>query len=160
MQIQKDKVVSMHYTLKDDNGTILDSSVGKQTLNYIHGHGNLIPGLEDELEGKVKEVKLNVTIPPEKAYGLKQEEMLIDLDRSSFENPENVQPGMQFQAQFDNGTQLLTVVGVTDDKVKLDGNHPLAGQTLHFDVEIMDVRDASAEEMNHGHVHGEGGHHH
>ena len=160
MQIQKDKVVSIHYTLKDDDGKVLDSSTGKQPLVYLQGHGNLIPGLEAELLGKAKEEKLNVSIAPEKAYGVRQEEMVVELDRSNFENPDTVQPGMQFQAQFDNGTQLLTVVGVTEDKVKLDGNHPLAGQTLHFDVEVMEVREASKEELEHGHVHGDGGHQH
>ena len=96
----------------------------------------------------------------EKAYGVRQEEMVVEVDKSNFEDPENVKPGMQFQAQFDNGTQLLTVVSISGDKVKLDGNHPLAGQTLHFDVDVKDVREASAEEIDHGHVHGHGGHHH
>jgi len=160
MQIEKNKVVSIDYTLKNDDGQVLDTSEGREPLNFIHGNGQLIPGLEEALEGKVKDDKLNVSIPPEKGYGMRSEQMIHAVDRSNFEAGAEIEEGMQFQAQMDQGVQLLTVVKVEDDKVTLDGNHPLADQTLHFDVDIKDVRDASAEELEHGHVHGPGGHQH
>jgi FKBP-type peptidyl-prolyl cis-trans isomerase SlyD len=160
MQIEKNKVVSIDYTLKNDDGQILDTSEGREPLSFIHGNGHLIPGLEEALEGKVKDDKLNVSIPPEKGYGMRSEQMIHAVDRSNFEAGAEIEVGMQFQAQMDHGMQLLTVVKVEDDKITLDGNHPLADQTLHFDVDIKDVREASAEELEHGHVHGPGGHHH
>jgi len=160
MQIAKDKVVSIDYTLKNDDGQVLDTSEGREPLSFIHGNGHLIPGLEEALEGKVKNDKLNVSIPPEKGYGMRSEQMIHAVDRSNFEADAEIEVGMQFQAQMDQGVQLLTVVKVEDDKVTLDGNHPLADKTLHFDVDIKDVREASAEELEHGHVHGPGGHQH
>ncbi len=160
MQIEKNKVVSIDYTLKNDDGQILDTSEGKEPLNFIHGNGHLIPGLEEALAGKAKDDKLNVSIPPEKGYGKRSDQMIHTVDRSNFEKDVDIKAGMQFQAQMDQGVQLLTVVKVEDDKVTLDGNHPLADQTLHFDVDVKDVREASAEELEHGHVHGPGGHKH
>jgi len=160
MQIAKNKVVSIDYTLKNDDGQILDSSEGREPLNFIHGNGHLIPGLEEALEGKTKGEKLNVSIPPEKGYGLRSDEMIHAVDRSNFEKDASIEVGMQFQAQMDQGMQMLTVVKVEDDKITLDGNHPLADQTLNFDVDVKDVREASAEELEHGHVHGPGGHNH
>lgn len=160
MQIAKDKVVSIDYTLKNDDGLVLDTSEGREPLSFIQGNGQLIPGLEEELEGKVKNDKLNVSIPPEKGYGKRSEQMVHVVDKSNFEAGANIEVGMQFQAQMDHGMQLLTVLKVDDDKVTLDGNHPLADQTLHFDVDIKDVREATAEELEHGHVHGPGGHQH
>jgi FKBP-type peptidyl-prolyl cis-trans isomerase SlyD len=160
MQIAKDKVVSIDYTLKNDDGQILDTSDGREPLNFIQGNGHLIPGLEEALEGKTKDEKLSVSIPPEKGYGLRSEEMVHVVDKSNFEPGANIEVGMQFQAQMEHGMQMLTVLKVDGDKITLDGNHPLADQTLHFDVDIKDVRDASAEELEHGHVHGPGGHKH
>ncbi len=160
MQIEKNKVVSIDYTLKNDDGQILDTSEGKEPLNFIHGNGHLIPGLEEALAGKAKDDKLNVSIPPEKGYGKRSDQMIHTVDRSNFEKDVDIKVGMQFQAQMGQGVQLLTVVKVEDDKVTLDGNHPLADQTLHFDVDVKDVREASAEELEHGHVHGPGGHKH
>jgi FKBP-type peptidyl-prolyl cis-trans isomerase SlyD len=160
MQIKKDKVVSIHYTLTDDSGKVLDSSAGRGPLHYIQGHGNLIPGLEEALEGKVKTDKFTASIPPEKGYGVKLDEMIHQISRSHFEEPDSIEVGMQFQAEMDHGMQHLTVTAVDGDKVTLDGNHPLAGQTLHFDVDIIDVREANKEELAHGHVHGPEGHHH
>jgi FKBP-type peptidyl-prolyl cis-trans isomerase SlyD len=160
MQIEKNKVVSIDYTLKNDDGKILDTSEGREPLNFIHGIGHLIPGLEEALEGKIKDDKLNVSIPPEKGYGLRSEEMIHTVDKSNFEKDAQIEVGMQFQAQMEQGVQLLTVVKVEDDKVTLDGNHPLADQTLHFDVDVKEVREATAEELEHGHVHGPGGHKH
>ncbi|MFA5419386.1 MAG: peptidylprolyl isomerase [Bacteroidales bacterium] len=160
MQIQKDKVVSIHYTLTDDAGKVLDSSTGRGPLHFIQGHGNLIPGLEEALEGKVKTDKLKTSIPPEKGYGVRIDEMIHQISRSQFEEPENIEVGMQFQSQMDHGMQHLTITKIEGDKITMDGNHPLAGQTLHFDVDVVDVREASKEELEHGHVHSPEGHHH
>ena len=160
MQIEKNKVVSIDYTLKDDDGKILDTSEGREPLNFIHGNGHLIPGLEEALEGKTKNDKLNVAIPPEKGYGLRSEEMIQSVDKSNFDKDAQIEVGMQFQAQMDQGVQMFTVTKIEEKKVTLDGNHPLADKTLHFDVDVKDVREATKEELEHGHVHGPGGHKH
>ena len=155
LMIGPNAVVSMHYTLTNDAGEVLDSSQGQDPLVYLHGVGNIIPGLEDALAGKTSGAKVKASIVPEDGYGIRQEEMIQAIPRDMF-SAEDIQPGMVFQAEG----HMLTVVSVTDAEVTVDGNHPLAGQTLHFDVEIIEVRPASAEELEHGHVHGAGGHHH
>jgi FKBP-type peptidyl-prolyl cis-trans isomerase SlyD len=160
MNIAKDKVVSIDYTLTNDNGDVLDSSAGREPLAYLQGHNNLIPGLEKELEGKVKGDKLVAIIPPEQAYGLRSEEMVQNVPRENFENPDEIKVGAQFQVQMQDHVQIAVVTDVKDDIITVDMNHPLADETLHFDVEVMEVREASAEELEHGHVHGAGGHHH
>jgi len=161
MVVAPDKVVSIHYTLTNATGKVLDSSSGGEPLAYIHGHGNLISGLEKELEGKQTGDKLNVDIAPADGYGVRDASLVQRVPMRSFGNAKNVKPGMQFQAQSSQGqTQLVTVTGIQGDMVTVDANHPLAGENLHFDVEITDVRDASQEELEHGHVHGAGGHHH
>jgi FKBP-type peptidyl-prolyl cis-trans isomerase SlyD len=160
MNISKDKVVSIDYTLTDNGGQVLDSSQGKEPLNYLHGAGNIIPGLESALEGKVQGEKVNVQVPPEQAYGPRDERMVQAVPRSAFQGAENIQPGMQFQAQTNAGARIITVVGVQGDQVTIDANHPLAGQTLNFDVDVRGVRDATPEELSHGHVHGPDGHQH
>jgi FKBP-type peptidyl-prolyl cis-trans isomerase SlyD len=160
MSIQQDSVVSIHYTLKDDKGTVIDSSPAGQPLSYIHGHGNLIPGLERELAGKGAGDKLQVAITPGDAYGEYHQDLVQQVPRSALSNIPDVRPGMQLSAQTDKGPRSVTVKEVGEETVTLDANHPLAGMTLHFDVEVADVRDASAEELAHGHVHGPGGHHH
>ncbi|MEY2862874.1 MAG: hypothetical protein RLY58_581 [Pseudomonadota bacterium] len=157
--IAKDQVVSFHYTLTDEQGTVIDKSEG-QPLVYLHGAGNIIPGLENALVGKVVGDKLTVTVQPAEGYGEYQPEMVQEVPRNLFQGVDNIEVGMQFQAQADDGMQVVTVKDVTDEVVIVDGNHPLAGQTLNFDVEIVEIRDASAEELAHGHVHGAGGHHH
>jgi FKBP-type peptidyl-prolyl cis-trans isomerase SlyD len=160
MKIGEDKVVSIHYTLTDSGGSVLDSSSGNEPLLYLHGAGNIIPGLESALEGKVSGDKLSVTIEPEQGYGTRDERLVQAVPRSAFKGVEQLAPGMQFQAQGPQGTRLVVITQVTSDIVTVDANHPLAGQTLHFEVEITEVRDATAEELEHGHVHGPGGHHH
>ncbi len=160
MKIAKNKVVGIHYTLTDDQGNTLDSSDGRDPLYYLHGNGNLIPGLEQELENKKKDDALKVTIQPEDAYGKRNDEMVYELDRSKFPNPKEIEPGMTFTSQTNEGDIHLTVVKIEGDNVTLDANHPLAGQKLTFDVKVVEVRDASAEELEHGHVHGPDGHHH
>ncbi len=160
MQIQKNKVVSINYTLRDDDGNILDSSEGRQPLSYIQGLGNIIPGLESSLEMKTPGESIKVSIPPVDAYGEFDEDQVINVPRSQFSGVQDLQPGMQFTASGPHGDQLVTITKIVNDTVTVDGNHPLAGMTLHFDVSIIDVRDATVDELAHGHVHGAGGHHH
>lgn len=160
MKVENDKVVSIHYKLTNSEGNVLDSSEGREPLAYIQGKQNIIPGLENALAGKEAGEKLNVTVPPAEAYGEKSLELIQEIPREAFGEVEELQPGMQFQMQSPNGPVIITVTNVGEDKVVVDGNHPLAGETLTFDVEITDVRDATEEELAHGHVHGEGGHHH
>ncbi|CAD5250490.1 MULTISPECIES: peptidylprolyl isomerase [unclassified Imperialibacter] len=159
MKIGKEKVVSIHYTLKDNEGTTLDSSVGDQPLLYIHGIGNLIPGMEEGLDGKVKGDKVEIKVSPEKGYGVRDDRMIQKMPRSAF-GDQKVEVGMQFNAGTKNGQQVVTVTKVEMDGITIDGNHALAGVDLNFSVEVLDVRDASKDELAHGHVHGPGGHHH
>ncbi|QOR38266.1 peptidylprolyl isomerase [Billgrantia diversa] len=157
MQIAQNSVVAFHYTLTNDTGEVLDSSEGRQPLTYLHGAGNIIPGLEKQLEGREAGEKLNVAVSPEEGYGEVQPQLVQEVPRDAFQGVEAVEPGMQFQAQTQGGPLMVTVTQVEGDTVTVDGNHPLAGQKLNFDVEIAEVREASQEEIEHGHVHGEGG---
>ena len=160
MLIAQDKVVLIHYTLKNDQGEVIDSSSGRDPLAYLHGQGNIIPGLEKALEGKQAGDKLSVRVEPSDGYGTRDARLIQEVPRQQFGSA-NVQPGMQFHAQTAQGrTRVVTVTGIAGDMVTVDGNHPLAGENLNFDVEVTDVRDASQEELSHGHVHGPGGHHH
>ena len=160
MQIAQNSVVAFHYTLTNDAGEVLDSSEGREPLTYLHGAGNIIPGLEKELEGRQSGDKLQVAVNPEEGYGETQPALVQEVPRDAFQGVENVEPGMQFQAQTQGGPLMVTVTKVEGDTVTVDGNHPLAGQKLNFDVEIAEVREATSEEVEHGHVHGEGGHQH
>lgn len=160
MNIEKDKVVSIDYTLTNDNGEVLDSSSGREPLAYLQGYGNLIPGLEKELEGKVQGDKLVAIIDPAEAYGIRTEELVQEVPLQNFENPQDVKLGAQFQVQMGEQVHIATVTAVKDGTITVDMNHPLADETLHFDVEVMEVREATPEELEHGHVHGAGGHHH
>ena len=160
MQIANHKVVSIHYTLTNDEGDVLDSSKGQEPLAYLHGFGNIISGLENALDGRALGDKFTVAIAPAEGYGERDNEMVQSVPKSSFQGVDEILPGMQFQAQSPDGMQLVTVIDVDGDEVILDGNHPMAGMTLNFDVEVTEIRDATAEELEHGHVHGPGGHHH
>ena len=161
MQISKNKVVAIDYTLTGADGKVIDSSEGKAPLAYIHGTGSIISGLEKALEGKSAGDTLNVTIPPAEAYGERDDSLMQAVPRSTFGKIKRVEVGMQVQARSGNETRVVTIVGFDkDDMVKVDANHPLAGQTLTFDVKVAEVRDATKEELDHGHVHGPGGHHH
>ena len=160
MQIAPDAVVSIHYTLTDDAGETLDTSAGGEPLAYLHGKGNLIPGLENALNGKQAGDRLQVKVAPADGYGEYDKSLLQNVPRRSFKGVGNVSEGMQFQAQTAQGARTVTVTRVAGDMVTVDGNHPLAGKNLNFDVEITEVRAASEEEIEHGHVHGPGGHHH
>jgi FKBP-type peptidyl-prolyl cis-trans isomerase SlyD len=160
VEISADRVVTIHYTLKDDAGDVLDSSAGGEPLAYIQGHGNLVPGLEKALEGKSDGNTLAVSVAPEDGYGVRDEALVQRVPKRSLQGAGNIAKGMQFQARTEDGMRLFTVMAVVGDMVTLDGNHPLADQTLHFDVEVVGVREATSEELEHGHVHGAGGHHH
>lgn len=160
MQIAQNSVVAFHYTLTNDAGEVLDSSEGREPLTYLHGAGNIIPGLEKELEGRENGDKLQVAVSPEEGYGENQPSLVQEVPRDAFQGVESVEPGMQFQAQTQGGPLMVTVTKVEGDTVTVDGNHPLAGQKLNFDVEIAEVREATDEEVEHGHVHGEGGQEH
>jgi len=160
MIVSKDKVVSIEYTLRDDGGEILDSSEGREPLAYLHGNGNIVPGLESQLEGKAKNDSLKVAVAPADGYGEFNAGDIIEVPREQFQDVKDLEVGMQFTASGPEGHRIVTVTKVEDTMVTVDGNHPLAGKTLHFDVKIVDIRDASADELSHGHVHGAGGHHH
>jgi FKBP-type peptidyl-prolyl cis-trans isomerase SlyD len=162
MQVARNAVVTIDYTLKNPDGRVIDSSKseGRQPLPYIHGAGGLIPGLERALEGKNAGDSFAVTIAPEEAYGMRDENLVRAVPKASFGNNAIV-VGAQFRTQDKQGQQhVVTISKIEADSVTIDANHPLAGVTLHFDVTINDVREATAEELAHGHVHGPGGHHH
>ena len=160
MKISKGKVVSIHYALNDAAGEVLESSEGEAPLEYLHGHGNIIAGLEKALDGKAAGEKLKAVIPPEDGYGVRDEAMVKRLPLSSFQNQDEVQVGAQFQAETSQGPRLATVTEMDDENVTVDLNHPLADQTLNFDIEVVDVREATEEELSHGHAHGPEGHVH
>ena len=153
MQIENNKVATLHYILKDNEGNILDQS-DDGSFVYLHGALNIIPGLENALTGKAAGEELNVKVSPEDAYGVRTEEHIQEVPKEMFEEGADIQVGMQFHAQGPNGEMLVvTVSDVKDDTIIVDGNHPLAGMELNFDVKIVEVRDATDEEMEHGHVH-------
>lgn len=160
MQIAANTVVQIHYTLKNSEGNVIDSSDGQEPLAYLHGGGNIVEGLESALAGKATGDKLDVTVEPERGYGDRRDDLVQTVDRSNFVGIEQIEVGMQFLAQTPWGEQPVTVVAVADDNVTLDGNHPLAGEVLNFAIEVVDVREATEEELQHGHAHGEGGHDH
>ena len=155
MKIAKHTVAAIHYTLKDNTGKVIDSSTGRDPLYYLHGEGNLIPGMEEGLEGQEKGARLELKIKPEKGYGIRDEKLVQKLPRSSF-GTQKVEKGIQFHS---NNGAVVTVIDVALDKVTVDANHVLAGVELNFSVEVMDVRTATTDEIAHGHVHGPGGHH-
>lgn len=160
MKVADNKVVVIDYTLTDNSGTVIDSSEGAGPLAYLHGADNIIPGLEEALLGKEAGEKVKASIEPANAYGERHEALKQEVPAELFSGVDNVEVGMQFQSETDQGPVLVTVVAVNDETITVDGNHPLAGVHLNFDVEVREVREASAEELEHGHVHGEGGHHH
>jgi FKBP-type peptidyl-prolyl cis-trans isomerase SlyD len=160
MLIQKNKVVAIDYKLTNKDGELIDSSAEHGALYYIHGIGNLIPGLETALEGKTTGDSLKVAIAAKDAYGEKNDSLCQVVPRSQFESNEGVELGMQFEVETEEGELVVTVTKIDGDTVTVDGNHPLAGVELHFDVTVKEIREPSAEELAHGHVHGPGGHHH
>jgi len=154
MKIQKNSVVSFHYALTDDEGKNLDSSSGGDPLDYLHGAGNIIPGLEKALEGKSAGDSLKVPVVAAEGYGEVQQELIQEVPKTAFQGVDAIEVGMQFEAQTSQGgTVPVTVTAVTDEMVTVDGNHPLAGVNLHFDVSIEAVRKATEEEIAEGHSH-------
>jgi FKBP-type peptidyl-prolyl cis-trans isomerase SlyD len=154
MKIANNSIVSIHYTLTNDAGQQLDSSAADKPLVYLHGARNIIPGLEDELAGKSAGDQLQVTVQPEQGYGPVHQELVQAVPRSAFEGIDKVEPGMQFEARNEQGqAQRVMITAVNDESVTVDANHPLAGEVLHFDVTVAAVRQATEEELAHGHAH-------
>ena len=160
MQIAKNTVATIDYTLTDPEGKVIDSSKGREPLAYLHGASNIIPGLESELEGKGAGDNVVVTVAPERGYGAHDPNLVQPVPRSNFHGINDIKAGMQFEAKTPQGSRIVRVVKVDDQNVTIDANHALAGMDLKFDVTVRDVRPATAEEISHGHVHGAGGHHH
>ncbi|MBI3544942.1 MAG: peptidylprolyl isomerase [Deltaproteobacteria bacterium] len=155
------RVVTFHYTLKDKEGKVLDSSQGHDPMTYLEGSGQIIPGLENALKTAKTGDKQNVAVKAAEAYGEHDTSLVFEVPRSQFPPGEQIDVGMKFRAGApDEPSPVFTVTHASDSHVKVDGNHPLAGQDLFFDVEVTDVRDATLEEIKHGHAHGPGGHHH
>jgi FKBP-type peptidyl-prolyl cis-trans isomerase SlyD len=153
MQIAQKTVASIEYTLTDDDGQVLDSSSGRKPLTYLHGTGKLLPPLETALEGQSAGDKVEVTVPPEQAYGERNEELVRAVPRSAFKNTDNIEAGARFRTTDANGREhTVTVTEVEDEKVTIDANHPLAGKPLNFELKVVDVRDATAEEIENGEV--------
>jgi FKBP-type peptidyl-prolyl cis-trans isomerase SlyD len=160
MQIADQKVVTLNYTLRDDQDKVIDSSQDG-SFAYLHGANNIIPGLEKALTGKSVNDELSVTVEPAEGYGEHNPEMSQVVSIEMFDDASDIEVGRQFHAASPDGQPIVvTVTAVEDGNVTVDGNHPLAGVTLNFDVKVMDIRDASAEEIAHGHVDGPDGHHH
>ncbi|MCL4161443.1 UNVERIFIED_CONTAM: hypothetical protein GTU68_009372 [Idotea baltica] len=162
MTIVKNSIATLHYTLKDNDGEILDVADENNPFLYMHGVGGMIPGLEKALDNKQAGEKVVVSVTPADAYGERDPSLTQDVPREMFASisDEDMVVGAQFQAQTDQGVEIITVVEIDGDTIKIDGNHPMAGETLHFDVDIIDIRDATEEEISHGHPHGPGGHQH
>ena len=160
MQIAKNTVATIDYTLTDPKGQVIDSSQGKEPLAYLHGASNIIPGLESALEGKSKGESVNITVPPDRGYGPRDPNLVQPVPRSNFKGVTDIKAGMQFQAQTPAGPRIVTILKVDPDNITVDANHPLAGMDLKFDVTVVDVREATQEEITHGHAHAPGGHHH
>ena len=159
MQIANNTAVSIHYTLTNDAGEELDTTVGGEPMVYLHGGGNIISGLEKALHNKDVGDKLTVHIEAAEAYGEFSEDMIQVVSREMFDGIDKVEVGMQFHAAVNSGSGIITVIKIDGVDITVDGNHPMAGQALNFDVEIVGVRLATKEELSHGHIHGAGCHH-
>jgi FKBP-type peptidyl-prolyl cis-trans isomerase SlyD len=160
-KIAPGKVVLFHYTLRDAEGTVIDSSAGRDPLPYLHGFRSIVPGLERQMEGRSPGDKFDATVPAAEGYGERQTPAPQPVPRAHFPEDLEIEAGMQFMAQEASGRQVpIWVVKVSADEVWIDRDHPMAGKTLHFSVEVIEVRDATSEEAAHGHVHGPGAHHH
>ena len=157
MIAEKDKVVSIDYTLKDPESQVLDSSEGREPLAYLHGAGNIIPGLEAAIDGKSKGDTVSAVIAPEEAYGQRDDALVGKVAKADLEGIPGIAIGSQLQADTPEGPRIVTVVAMDDESVTIDANHPLAGVTLHFDVTVAEIREATPEELEHGHPHGDGG---
>lgn len=159
MQVAAQKVVSIEYTLKNDAGAVIDTSTGRKPLTYLHGTRALVPGLEQALEGKAVGDSIEVSLTPEQGYGQRDPRLVQNIPIRKLPNGK-AEVGMTFNVNTPDGPRLLVVNGVRGDYASVDANHPLAGMNLHFSVKIAEIREATEEELAHGHVHGEGGHEH
>ncbi len=154
LKIAKNAKVKIDYTLKSDAGDVIDSSQDKEPLAFLQGNGQIIPGLEQALEGREAGDNFSVTVNPDQGYGEYDKELVFDVPREQLQNLDSIEEGMQVQAQMQDGsTQILTIQNVGEEQVTLDANHPLAGETLHFDIEVADVSEATDDEIEHGHAH-------
>ncbi len=158
MRIAKNTVVAIDYKLTNDDGELLDTSEGNEPLSYLHGVGEIIPGLERELDGKEVGDRLQVAVAAEEGYGQRDEQLKQKVERDQFEDVDELEVGMQFQVESDGDPEVVTVVQIADDIITVDGNHPFAGVKLNFDVTVREVREATEEELDHGHAHGPDGH--
>jgi FKBP-type peptidyl-prolyl cis-trans isomerase SlyD len=158
MNVGRGCVVRLHYTLRDETGATLESSRGREPLTYLHGSGQLITGLERRIEGASEGHAVTITVPPEEGYGVHDPHGVVRADRATFPDDMELSPGVEVQADTPDGPLSFVVVAVEGDEIVLDANHPMAGKTLTFDVEVVDVRAATPEEIAHGHAHGPGGH--
>lgn len=154
MQISQDKVAVITYTLTDTEGTVIDKATEADPFSLIQGTGNIISGLETALEGKKTGDKITTTIAPNDAYGERDDSLTEVLSKEMFSGVDTIETGMQFHAQTEQGLSVVTVTSVSEKEVTIDANHPLAGVTLNFDVDVIEVRDATEDELEHGHVHG------
>jgi len=151
--VEDERVVVVHYRLSDDDGNQIDSSEESQPISYLHGRGQILPGLEQALEGKAAGYQAKIVVAPEDGFGLHQQEFVIEVPRAQFDF--EIERGSVIEAQLPDGrSRHLQVEDFSDESVTLDGNHPMAGKTLHFDITVASVREATSEELEHGHVHG------
>ena len=158
MEIRRNRVVALDYTLKDDAGSVIDKS-GKTPLHYLHGYANIVPGLEEALEGRAAGDSLEVSIPPEKGYGVRDPKLVSNIPISRL--PEGTAPmkGQRYTLQMGNQTRMVTVTKVRINDVEIDANHALCDKTLHFEIRVRQVREATRSELEHRHAHSPGGHH-
>lgn len=160
MQIADECVVHFHYKLTDDAGELIDASAEHQPLAYLHGAGNIVPGLEKAMQGRESGDSFEVKVAPEEGYGHRNDALVQTVPKEMFQGIDSIETGMRFTAESDRGPVAVTVTEVDGDQVTVDGNHALAGQNLNFAIEVTEVCEATAEELEHGHVHGPGGHEH
>lgn len=160
MKIAQNAVVTFHYTLTDESGTEIESSREREPIAILYGHGNVIPGVEKSMADREEGARYDVTVPPEEGYGARRADWTQRVPKKYFRDAARLKPGMQTMLQSQEGPRVVTVTKVGETVVDVDLNHPMAGRTLKFDIEITGVRAAEAEELSHGHVHGAGGHHH
>lgn len=162
MHIEPNTVVTIAYNLRDPEGELIDSSEGREPLSFLFGKGQIIPGVEEALQGKMAGDTLSFLVEPEKAYGVRDESLLQRVPREVFESAgiPDIEEGMRFEVATEEGDRLITIIEIDEEEITVDGNHPLAGVPLDFEVTVLEVREASLEEVMHGHIHGPGGHTH
>lgn len=158
MKVTENAVVTFDYTLKNDKGDVIDTSSGATPLSYIHAGGNIIPGLEKELDGKSEGDQFSATVSPDEGYGTYDDSLVFTVAREKLPKEQTLQNGMQFQTETPQGPRILTLTSFNDSEATLDANHPLAGQTLHFDVTVREVREATDQEIAQGQIHSQDGH--